>query len=226
MSNPTKNVMLRALIDAAITELYPQTTAEQILLTQDTTLAAKVAEMVAAINTRAKIEYVDAKIAGLINGAPTTLDTLKEIADAMATNDNVVTALEAAIGSKANQSDFSAHTNDTTLHITSTERTNWNDANSKKHSHSNKAILDATTASFTTAEKQKLASLTVGSTNTANTLSGLTATVTELNYMDGVTSNVQAQINALQNAINAINRALPYTVTINDTNKTINFADR
>lgn len=207
MSNPTKNVLLRALIDAAITELYPQTTAEQILLTGDTTLAAKVAEMVAAINARAKIEYVDAKIADLINGAPSTLDTLKEIADAMSTNDNIVTALDTAIGTKANQSDFTAHTGNTTIH----------------HSHSNKAVLDATTASFTTAEKQKLASITVG---TANTLSGLTASVTELNYMDGVTSNVQAQINALQAAINAINAALPYTVTINDSAKTINFVDR
>lgn len=37
------------------------------------------------------------------------------------------------------------HDQDTTKHITATERTNWNDANSKKHTHSNKSILDIIT---------------------------------------------------------------------------------
>lgn len=44
--------------------------------------------------------YTDEAIAGLINGAPTTLDTLKEIADALAKNEDVVNALDAAIGNK------------------------------------------------------------------------------------------------------------------------------
>lgn len=42
--------------------------------------------------------------------------------------------------------DFNAHIGNTTLHITSTERTNWNDANNKKHTHSNKSILDGITS--------------------------------------------------------------------------------
>ena len=37
------------------------------------------------------------------------------------------------------------HDNNTIKHITATERTNWNDANSKKHTHSNKSILDGIT---------------------------------------------------------------------------------
>lgn len=49
---------------------------------------------------------IDTKISSLINGAPTTLDTLKEIADAMSANKTVVDALEASIGSKANTSDL------------------------------------------------------------------------------------------------------------------------
>lgn len=48
---------------------------------------------------------VSTAIANLVNGAPTTLDTLKEIADALAENEDVVDALEAAIGTKANASD-------------------------------------------------------------------------------------------------------------------------
>ena len=41
--------------------------------------------------------------------------------------------------------DLSSHLSDTTKHITSGERTNWNDANSKKHTHSNKSVLDTIT---------------------------------------------------------------------------------
>lgn len=79
--------------------------------------------------------YTDQKIADLINGAPTTLDTLKEIADAMAENDKVVDLLNEAIGAKANTTDLSTHTNNTTNHITADERTKWNTA----HTHSQAA---------------------------------------------------------------------------------------
>lgn len=52
--------------------------------------------------------FVNTKIADLINGAPTTLDTLKEIADAFAQSQDVIEALDEAIGKKANQSDLTA----------------------------------------------------------------------------------------------------------------------
>lgn len=50
--------------------------------------------------------YVDLAIANLINGAPSTLDTLGEIANAMSDNADVVAALNAAIGTKANQAEM------------------------------------------------------------------------------------------------------------------------
>lgn len=59
--------------------------------------------------TNAK-SYTDTAIANLINGAPTTLDTLGEIATAMANNSTVVQALNDAIGTKANASDLTSHT--------------------------------------------------------------------------------------------------------------------
>lgn len=49
---------------------------------------------------------INTAISNLINGAPTTLDTLKEIADAMESNQSVVSALEQSIGNKANTSDL------------------------------------------------------------------------------------------------------------------------
>lgn len=144
--------------------------------------------------------YTDTKISDLINSAPTTLDTLGEIATAMEENADVVEALESAIGTKADKThshaiadvsglqsaldgkaasshgthvsfdstnkpkmdgtaafgtstkvaradhvhptdtsrasktEFDSHTADTTKHITSTERTNWNAA--KTHADS------------------------------------------------------------------------------------------
>jgi len=50
--------------------------------------------------------YTDQKIADLINGAPSTLDTLGEIASAMGANKDVVEALNAAIGTKADQKEM------------------------------------------------------------------------------------------------------------------------
>lgn len=50
--------------------------------------------------------YADRKIADLINGAPSTLDTLGEIADAMNDNRDVVDALNDAIGTKADRTEM------------------------------------------------------------------------------------------------------------------------
>lgn len=47
--------------------------------------------------------YVKKLIANLVNGAPETLDTLKEIADALGENDDAVQALNAAIGNKVDK---------------------------------------------------------------------------------------------------------------------------
>ena len=72
--------------------------------------------------------YTDQKISELINGAPTSLDTLGELAKAMTDNADVVSALEQAIGSKANQNEFDSHVGNDTIHITSSERNKWNSA--------------------------------------------------------------------------------------------------
>lgn len=58
--------------------------------------------------------------------------------------------------------------------------------------------LDAgkiTSGTFEAARIPTLNQNTTGNAATATTLSGLTATITELNYVDGVTSNIQTQLN-------------------------------
>lgn len=87
-------------------------------------------------------KYTDQKIADLIDGAPETMDTLKEVHDAIEENKNVEKALNAAIGTKANQSELDTHTSNTTIHTTASERTNWNAA--KTHADSTHARTDAT----------------------------------------------------------------------------------
>ena len=53
-----------------------------------------------------------------------------------------VTGLQTALDKKANLSEFETHVGDKVKHVTSIERTNWNDAHSKKHEHANKVNLD------------------------------------------------------------------------------------
>lgn len=89
--------------------------------------------------------YTLQKIADLINGAPESMDTLKEVADAIAANEDVMDALNAAIGTKAAQVELDGHTGNSTIHITNTERTNWDGAANAKHGHANKALLDTYT---------------------------------------------------------------------------------
>ena len=106
-------------------------------------------------------DYADQKVADLIDGAPEIMDTFKEVNDAIKENENVATALNEAIGKKANASDYNAHVADTDVHVTADKQTAWNDAVTKAHVHANASVLDATTASFTVELKTKLDQLDV-----------------------------------------------------------------
>lgn len=85
--------------------------------------------------------YTDTKISDLVNGAPETLDTLKEIADAIEENDTIVDTLNSAIVEKADKTDLNTHIRDTTVHVTSTEKSDWNAA--KAHAESAHAPSNA-----------------------------------------------------------------------------------
>lgn len=67
----------------------------------DTALAS--AKTYSDTNLGTAKSYADTKIANLINGAPETMDTLKEVSDAIDANKDVVTALNAAIGNKVDK---------------------------------------------------------------------------------------------------------------------------
>lgn len=111
--------------------------------TSDTSKPVSTAQQTAidAAYTNAN-KYTDKKVADLIGSAPETMDTLEEVAAAIQENKDVETALNEAIGKKANQTELDTHTGNSTIHIIASERTNWNAA--KTHADSAHARTDAT----------------------------------------------------------------------------------
>ena len=99
--------------------------------------------------------YADKKVADLIGGAPESLDTLKEVADAIKENESVMNALDAAVGKKANQSELDTHVDNSTIHITSQEREKWNGSVSKTGDASNTTVtfIESTRVKPTSGEK-------------------------------------------------------------------------
>lgn len=96
--------------------------------------------------------YTDTKIANLINGAPETLNTLGEIATAMANNQGVVEALDEAIGKKSDV----GHTHDDRYYT----ETEVNDLLAAKvNTESGKGL---STNDYTTDEKNKLKNIAAG----------------------------------------------------------------
>lgn len=95
--------------------------------------------------------YTDQKIADLINGAPSTLDTLGEIASAMQENEDVVSALETAIGTKASQAELDGHISNSTIHVTASEKQAWNNKENAAIILSDNLDVGETTLIFTDA---------------------------------------------------------------------------
>jgi hypothetical protein len=178
VATPAKKAIMKALIEGVITELMVKTQTDNVYLDDGaTTLSAKLAEMVTAINLRAKSTDVTAEISAaideLINGAPGTYDTLKEIADYISTNESAVDALNAAIGGKVDKvagkglsaEDFTSALKTKLEGIAAGAQVNViesikvngvaqtvtgkavNITIPDSHSHENKAVLDSITAS-------------------------------------------------------------------------------
>lgn len=108
--------------------------------------------------------------------------------------DDAITALK--IGDYAKKSDLDTHTGDTTVHITADERSKWNAAEGKAHTHSNKALLDTYTQT-----EENLADAVAKKHSHANAvvLNGITA--------DKVNAWDTAQANAETTAATALNAA-------------------
>ncbi|MCI5882897.1 MAG: hypothetical protein PUG66_07975 [Clostridiales bacterium] len=121
MSTTAQKAILTAKIEGVLKELMIKTSAEQVYLDYTTTLASKLSELIDALNGKASQSEVSEALSArptneamnnaisnaideLIGGAPSTYDTLKEISDYISEHEEVVDALNAAIGKKADAS--------------------------------------------------------------------------------------------------------------------------
>ena len=129
------------------------------------------AALTARPTTDAMNTAISTAISGLIDGAPETYDTLKEIAAYIASDKTAMEALNAAIGNKADKTDFEAvkATVDALGALASKDKVAETDladelkekvnaAAEGNHSHANKALLDTydqTNADLKAAVEQK-----------------------------------------------------------------------
>lgn len=91
--------------------------------------------------TSAYTQAISAAITDLKGVAPEALDTLGEIATALKDNPNEIDSIISSIGTKVNQSDFDAHVNNTTIHVTADEKAAW-DAKLDASAITNMAVKD------------------------------------------------------------------------------------
>ena len=203
MSNVAQKAILTAKIDGVLKDLMVKTSADQVFIDDSTTLAAKLTELVEALDGKAAATHTHAQadvtglddaltarptteamnaaistaISGLINGAPETYVTLKEIADYIDAHQDVVDALNASIGSKADASVVATlqetvkaiktvtdslgalATKDSVAESDLDEalKAKINAAAEGNHSHDNKTVLDGITADLVTAWNGKSA---------------------------------------------------------------------
>ena len=142
-------------------------------------------------------DYIDKKLSDLVNSAPETLNTLGEIASALEENEDVISALNSVVSNKVDKvAGKGLSTND----FTNEDKINLEENSLARHSHTNKSILDSTTASFTTQEKTKLSGIEVGA-EVNNPIDSTLSTTSE---------------NAVQNKV--ITEALNNKTTVNISN--------
>lgn len=108
-----KNVILKMRLENAIQDLMVRTGADNVIVdsTTNETLATRLAQIATDIDAAvagglkaSEVQsMIDEEISALINGAPETMDTLKELGDLISNNSDAMTALNEAIGGKVDK---------------------------------------------------------------------------------------------------------------------------
>lgn len=108
----TKYILEQIRIEGELQELLVKTNGDNTTVTyngSEMTLTAALAAIFTSLTNLPTDNGIDGKISaaidGLIGGAPATYDTLKEIADYIATHEDAAAALTAAIGNKVDKED-------------------------------------------------------------------------------------------------------------------------
>lgn len=163
----TKNMLLTGLIENVLYDIYPKTSGSMVFLNDTTTVAAKIAEIVEAVNARAKTSDVNTLVNNLrqemLGSTPIeAYNTFTELAVYIAEHEEVADALTAAIGNKADASAVETVSKQITLiqnamagygalagkskvsesDLDSALKEKVNAASDGNHSHNNKSVLD------------------------------------------------------------------------------------
>jgi hypothetical protein len=137
-------------------------------------------------------EYVDGVIAALVDNAPANLNTLNEIAAALGDDPNFAATITALIGTKA---DITYVDDGLADYLPLTGGT----LSGNLTLNANIIITGTVDGRDVSVDGTKLDGIEAGAqVNTVNSLAdlGITATAAELNYVDGVTSAIQTQLDA------------------------------
>ncbi len=112
MSTATQNAIFNAMIDGEVKKLFATIGADDVIITEgggETTLTAKIAEIIAEVATKATPETVATSVKtaidDLVGGAPEALDTLKELADKATENSDLLTDLKAISTDKVDKAE-------------------------------------------------------------------------------------------------------------------------
>lgn len=172
---------------------------------------------------------IDAKFDAIIGeGAAESLDTIGEISAALKGNADIIDTLNQAIGNKANASDLTSHTGNTTVHITAAERNTWNaKASTAAASQSAAGLMSAD-------DKKKLDGITAGankytlpvatSSALGGVLSGGDVTISATGVItvnDDSHAHIISNVDGLQSALDA--KAAASTVSSHTGNADIHF---
>lgn len=185
MSNTAKKAILQAKIEGVLTDLMPKTTAEHVMYDETTTVAAKLAAILADVAALPTTATVNSAISALRTelmgeGVPEAYDTFKELADYISTHQTAADALTAAVGNKADKtaveamqatiSGLGALAQKSTVEetdLSATLKEKINAAAEGSHFHTNKGVLDGITAEKVTAWDGKT-TVHIGTTTPAN----------------------------------------------------------
>lgn len=162
----TNYILQQIKVEGVLSDLIAKSNGENVAVTysgKDMTLAAALTQIFSGISALPTDEGVDGKISAaigeLVNGAPETGDTLKELFDLIGSNKNAMETLNEAIGAKASKAEFdalkavveglgglAAKSQVEEADLTDALKKKINDAADAGHSHGNKAVLDGITA--------------------------------------------------------------------------------
>ncbi len=166
MATDIQKAILQAKIEGILKKIIVKTNADNVMYDDSTTLTAKLAEILASLDKKAEAsavtteiqQKIDAAVNGLIDGAPDTYNTLKEIADYISQHEEAKEALQKAIGDKLDKTTFQTFQNsveklgalagkdkvaESDLDAELAEKVNA--ASEGSHSHANKSVLDGIT---------------------------------------------------------------------------------